>query len=364
MFMKDQFCLLKNSNSEQNVCESAENTKVIELLQQQNQNLIQENASKNTIIKILAEKHTFDNSNSKSAVSEDFTTVNRKKSSRPRKHKKVDLNCSNRYETLYITDSNTDSERDDSDDITITDTPTDNNREPGHTHRSHQRNVNRGNDTRVRNAKQRPQPQPQDYNNFSQENLNPHQKAKDFRELKKKPNSILIFTDSMLKTLRMGEFNQFLQEGKAYLKPFPGAKAKQLNHHATVVLAQHQYDSAIIHVGINDLLNGSSIKQISKDVIEIAQQCRNRSIGKVFVSGIVYCTKVRYETTQNLNKSLYEECRKYGFCFIDNGAVSEKDLWKDGIHLIESGRVIVANNLINYLNNFLRPVNHPIWGQI
>ena len=39
---------------------------------------------------------------------------------------------------------------------------------------------------------------------------------------------------------------------------------------------------------------------------------------------------------------------KYG-CFIDNGAVSEKDLWKDEIHLIESGRVIVANNLINYL---------------
>ena len=38
----------------------------------------------------------------------------------------------------------------------------------------------------------------------------------------------------------------------------------------------------------------------------------------------------------------------------------EKDLWKDGIHIIESGRVIVANNSINYLNNFLRLVNHPI----
>ena len=85
---------------------------------------------------------------------------------------------------------------------------------------------------------------------------------------------------------------------------------------------------------------------------------------KFFVSGIVYCANVRYETVQNLNKSLYEECMKYGFCFIDNGAVSERDLWKDGIHLIESGRVIVANNLINYLNNFLRPMNHPIWGQI
>ena len=59
MFMKDQFRLLKNSNSEQNVWESAENTRVIELLQQQNQNLIRENALKNTIIKILAEKHTY-----------------------------------------------------------------------------------------------------------------------------------------------------------------------------------------------------------------------------------------------------------------------------------------------------------------
>ena len=48
----------------------------------------------------------------------------------------------------------------------------------------------------------------------------------------------------------MGEFNKSLQEGKAYLKPFPRAKAKQLNHHATSVLAQHYYDPAIIHGGL------------------------------------------------------------------------------------------------------------------
>ena len=148
------------------------------------------------------------------------------------------------------------------------------------------KNVNRGNDIPVINVKQRPQPQ--DYNQFSQQNPNPHRKKKGFRELKKKSNSILILRDSILTTLCMGKFNKFLQQGKAYVKPFPGAKAKQLNHHATTVLAQHQYDSAIILVGINDLLNSSSIKQISKDVIEMAQRCRDRSIGKVFVSGIVY----------------------------------------------------------------------------
>ena len=173
MFIKDQFCLLKNSYSEQNVCVSAENTKVIELLQQQNQNLIQENASKNTI-NILAEKHSFNNSDSKSTVSEEFTKVNskfrQKKKSQPRKHKKTDLNCSNRYENLYITDSNTESESEDSDDITITDTLTDNNTQTGYTHRIYQRNddlkevnkpkskiteyMNRGNDIRIRNVKQ------------------------------------------------------------------------------------------------------------------------------------------------------------------------------------------------------------------
>ena len=65
---------------------SAENTKLIELLQEQNQNLIQENTSKNTIIKIIVENHAFDNSNSKLTVSEEFVTVNNKRS-RPSKQK-------------------------------------------------------------------------------------------------------------------------------------------------------------------------------------------------------------------------------------------------------------------------------------
>ena len=92
---------------------------------------------------------------------------------------------------------------------------------PGYTHRIYQwsydlekvnktknkitENVNRGNGIPVQNVKQGPQPQ--NYNNFSQQNPNPHQKTKDFRELMKKSNSILILTDSMLKKLYTSEFN-------------------------------------------------------------------------------------------------------------------------------------------------------------
>ena len=112
--------------------------------------LIQENSSKNTIINILVENHTFDISNLKSQ----FTTVNsksRQKKSWPWKHKKVDLNCSNCYETQYITDSNTESESEDSDDITTTDISTDSNTRPGYTHRIHQENDNLKEVNKVKN---------------------------------------------------------------------------------------------------------------------------------------------------------------------------------------------------------------------
>ena len=55
MLMKDQFRLLKNSNSEQNVRKSAKNSRVIELLQQfyqRNDNLKQVNKTKNKLRKM------------------------------------------------------------------------------------------------------------------------------------------------------------------------------------------------------------------------------------------------------------------------------------------------------------------------
>ena len=84
----------------------------------------------------------------------------------PRQNKKVDLNCSNRYETLSVTVINPESEREDSVDVTITDTSTDytrricqrnnNLKEVHKTKTKITENVNRGNDIRVGNVKQRP----------------------------------------------------------------------------------------------------------------------------------------------------------------------------------------------------------------
>ena len=48
------------------------------------------------------------------------------------------------------------------------------------------------------------------------------------------------------------------------------------------------------------------------------------------------------------------------FHFVDNGAVSKCDLWKDGIHLLEIGNVIIANNFISSINYLLENTSLPI----
>ena len=160
----------------------------------------------------------------------------------------------------------------------------------------------------------------------------------------------------------MEEFNSFVKEREVYLKAFPRAKANQLNYQTIPVIQGKNYDAAGIHVGINDLLSSNkSFNGICRDIISIGLRCRSNNISKVFISSIAYSSKINTVLMQRLNRALYDECRRNGFTFVDNGAVTENDLWVDGIHLQESGRRIIANNLINSFNNFLESANPFRW---
>ena len=104
-------------------------------------------------------------------------------------------------------------------------------------------------------------------------------------------------------------------------------------------LQEQYYDAAGIYVGINDLLDSSSQKsfnEICHGIIKIALRCHNQNITTIFVSSIAYSTKVNLHLIRNLNGLLYNACTKYGFQFVNNGAVSRCDLWKDDIHLPEN----------------------------
>ena len=144
------------------------------------------------------------------------------------------------------------------------------------------------------------------------------------------------------------------------MKSFPGSKANQPNHHTIPILVDHQCDAAPIHVGINDLLKGMpnnvTVDSICNDILETALHCRNHNIGEVFISSVAYSSKVSNELIQLLNNLLYKKCIEYGYIFINKGAVSKIDLWTDGIHLLDSDKTKIANNLIRSFNYFLGTV--------
>ena len=178
----------------------------------------------------------------------------------------------------------------------------------------------------------------------------------------RKMRKIVIFSDSISENLRMEEFNSFAKEGEVCLKAFSGSKANQLNFQTIPVIQGNNYDVAAIHVGINDLLSSNkSVNGICRDIVSIGLRCRSNNISKVFISSIACSSKINTVLMQRLNRALYDECRRNGFTFVDNGAVTENDLWVDGIHLQESGKRIIANNLINSFNHFLESASPLRW---
>ena len=186
--------------------------------------------------------------------------------------------------------------------------------------------------------------------------------------VRNKKKNIVLFTDSILKTLRMGKYvNMWMCMGmwtKSSHKRWEGSfeiiswvKANQLNHHIIPILEEHQYDAAEIYVGIDDLLKGMpnnvTVDSICNDILETALRCRNHNIGGVFISSVAYSSKVSNELIQQLNNLLHKRCIEYGYSFINKGAVSKIDFWTDGIHLLDSGKTKIANNLISSFNYFL-----------
>ena len=133
-----------------------------------------------------------------------------------------------------------------------------------------------------------------------------------------------------------------------------------MNHHSIPISEEHQHDVAAIDVGINDLLKSRiniNINEIAKNIMNIALPCRSHNIATIFISSTVYSVIVSHTIIQKLNGLLLNECTKNGFHLVDNGAVPKENLWRDGVHLVESGKVIIANNLINCINNFLGIAN-------
>ena len=159
----------------------------------------------------------------------------------------------------------------------------------------------------------------------------------------------------------MRDFNQQVKNGYAKFKCFPGCNSKEILHYTEPTLETGFYDSAILHVGVNDLLNNkspSSTDDLVSNLVKIVNKCKSFGVMDLFVSGIAFNKRLPYAVIKKVNEKIVDMCKKNGIVFIDNGNISNMDLYQDGLHLLERGKCLLANNFIFVLNNFLNINTH------
>ena len=60
---------------------------------------------------------------------------------------------------------------------------------------------------------------------------------------------VIVFGDSIIRGIRLREFNQQVKNGYAKFKSFPGCNSQKMLYYIEPTLETCFYDSAILHVG-------------------------------------------------------------------------------------------------------------------
>ena len=105
-----------------------------------------------------------------------------------------------------------------------------------------------------------------------------------------------------------------------------------------------------MHWGCNDVSNEKSTpEKIANEIADMAILCCDYVVNDVFIS-VVICRRGKFLNgkVKRVNLLLKQICEENGYFFIDNSNIEIRDLWKDGIHLLESGKTKLAENFISF----------------
>ena len=85
----------------------------------------------------------------------------------------------------------------------------------------------------------------------------------------------------------------------------------------------------------------------------MAEKYKNNGVKKVFILSIVKNNRINDFITQEVNRKIYDDCQKEDYSFIINDGIGSNDLFKDGLHLLDSCKQDLANNFVFSINSFL-----------
>ena len=83
---------------------------------------------------------------------------------------------------------------------------------------------------------------------------------------------------------------------------------------------------------------------------------------ETYVLGMVFTAKVDLPTLERVHLLLSNFCEDNGFVYIDNRNIKGDCLYRDGLHLLDTGKKILERNFIFVLNEcFLEMhTHHPL----
>ena len=156
-----------------------------------------------------------------------------------------------------------------------------------------------------------------------------------------------------------------MRSGLAKFKHFPGASSKDLLHYIDPTLEEQNFEAAITHIGINGILYDSSSRQINillQNIKEIGKKCKNYKVKYVFISSSTFNTRISQKLLNEVNEMIERVCLENGYHYIKNGNVYENDLFKDGLHLQNSGKKNLCQNFIVNLQTYNTFLEKRMWS--
>ena len=120
--------------------------------------------------------------------------------------------------------------------------------------------------------------------------------------------------------------------------------------------------TVVLHIEVSDILHNDSqsiIDSFIANIKKMVEKCRNTTVGKIFVPGLVCSTNIDLPVLERTRTTLVSLCNSNNCLYVKNNNIRGIHLFKDGIRLLESSKVILANNFVFYLNRFLYAHTYP-----
>ena len=164
-------------------------------------------------------------------------------------------------------------------------------------------------------------------------------------------NNVAILGETIISFSRSikFEFNKTLRSGRTKFKHFLGTSSKDLLHYIDTTLEEQNFEAAIIHIGINDTLCDRSSRQINlflQNIKEIGKKCKSYKVKYVFISSLTFNSRIFHRLLNEATEMIERVCLENGYYYIENGNVYENDLFKDGLHLQNSGKKNFSHSFI------------------